>query len=188
MLLFLTYVYWVINVFCSAVLSSFALTLQMKNFSNISMRCAMLSFVMWCHSLNLCCLISFFPLLQHVFKMEQEEYRKEEINWSYIEFIDNQDVLDLIEKVFHLFPLWKYCLVRLICYFPNLYAVFCWFLILLLTDNNTLDRQTNLVHVSLLYDAFNDTWCNACDWRCYKDKEWLSSEWLMFYHFCDLAR
>lgn len=32
--------------------------------------------------------------------MEQEEYRKEEINWSYVEFIDNQDVLDLIEKVF----------------------------------------------------------------------------------------
>ena len=31
--------------------------------------------------------------------MEQEEYNKEEINWSYIEFIDNQDVLDLIEKV-----------------------------------------------------------------------------------------
>ncbi|XP_051141861.1 myosin-6-like isoform X2 [Andrographis paniculata] len=35
---------------------------------------------------------------QHVFKMEQEEYTKEQINWSYIEFIDNQDVLDLIEK------------------------------------------------------------------------------------------
>ncbi|XP_009411029.3 myosin-11-like [Musa acuminata AAA Group] len=35
---------------------------------------------------------------QHVFKMEQEEYTKEEINWSYIEFVDNQDVLDLIEK------------------------------------------------------------------------------------------
>ncbi|RVX17395.1 Myosin-15 [Vitis vinifera] len=35
---------------------------------------------------------------EHVFKMEQEEYSKEEINWSYIEFIDNQDVLDLIEK------------------------------------------------------------------------------------------
>jgi len=31
--------------------------------------------------------------------MEQEEYTKEEINWSYIEFIDNQDVLDLIDKV-----------------------------------------------------------------------------------------
>ncbi|KAK9282242.1 hypothetical protein L1049_005156 [Liquidambar formosana] len=35
---------------------------------------------------------------QHVFKMEQEEYIKEEIDWSYIEFVDNQDVLDLIEK------------------------------------------------------------------------------------------
>lgn len=32
--------------------------------------------------------------------MEQEEYTKEEIDWSYIEFVDNQDVLDLIEKVF----------------------------------------------------------------------------------------
>ncbi|AQK76186.1 myosin2 [Zea mays] len=39
-----------------------------------------------------------FTMSKHVFKMEQEEYTKEEINWSYIEFIDNQDVLDLIEK------------------------------------------------------------------------------------------
>ncbi|KAL8523094.1 hypothetical protein ACS0TY_013167 [Phlomoides rotata] len=35
---------------------------------------------------------------QHVFKMEQEEYMKDEINWSYIDYVDNQDVLDLIEK------------------------------------------------------------------------------------------
>ncbi|OAY82606.1 Myosin-11, partial [Ananas comosus] len=35
---------------------------------------------------------------QHVFKMEQEEYTKEKIDWSYIEFVDNQDVLDLLEK------------------------------------------------------------------------------------------
>ena len=36
---------------------------------------------------------------QHVFKMEQEEYTRDEIDWSYVEFVDNQDVLDLIEKV-----------------------------------------------------------------------------------------
>ncbi|KAL1329764.1 hypothetical protein HN51_046946 [Arachis hypogaea] len=35
---------------------------------------------------------------QHVFKMEQERYTKEGIDWSYLEFVDNQDVLDLIEK------------------------------------------------------------------------------------------
>lgn len=37
--------------------------------------------------------------LQNVFKMEQEEYNREQIDWSYIEFVDNQDVLDLIERV-----------------------------------------------------------------------------------------
>ena len=31
--------------------------------------------------------------------MEQEEYTREQIDWSYIEFVDNQDILDLIEKV-----------------------------------------------------------------------------------------
>ena len=48
--------------------------------------------------------------------MEQEEYTKEEINWSYIEFVDNQDVLDLIEKVFsfsivHLFNSRIWCFI-----------------------------------------------------------------------------
>lgn len=37
--------------------------------------------------------------MQHVFKMEQEEYKREEIVWSYIDFVDKQDILDLIEKV-----------------------------------------------------------------------------------------
>lgn len=37
--------------------------------------------------------------VQHVFKLEQAEYEEEEISWSYIDFIDNADVLDLIEKV-----------------------------------------------------------------------------------------
>ena len=34
--------------------------------------------------------------------MEQGEYEKEEIDWSYVEFVDNQEVVELIEKVFYL--------------------------------------------------------------------------------------
>ena len=34
---------------------------------------------------------------RHVFKEEQKQYVQEEIDWSYITFEDNQDVLDLIE-------------------------------------------------------------------------------------------
>lgn len=30
--------------------------------------------------------------------MEQAEYEREAIDWSYIQFVDNQDVLDLIER------------------------------------------------------------------------------------------
>ena len=33
----------------------------------------------------------------HVFKGEQQEYNDEGIAWSYVEFVDNQDVLDLLE-------------------------------------------------------------------------------------------
>ncbi|PNX93874.1 myosin-H heavy chain-like protein [Trifolium pratense] len=63
------------------VLSNSASILQMKSFNNILMSFSVS-----------------YNFFQHVFKMEQEEYKKEEIEWSYIEFIDNQDVLDLIEK------------------------------------------------------------------------------------------
>lgn len=37
---------------------------------------------------------------QHIFKLEQEEYAREKIEWSSITFVDNQECLDLIEKVF----------------------------------------------------------------------------------------
>jgi myosin heavy subunit len=35
----------------------------------------------------------------HIFKLEQEEYNKEKINWEKVNFKDNQDCIDLIEKV-----------------------------------------------------------------------------------------
>lgn len=34
----------------------------------------------------------------HLFKLEQEEYDKEAINWAKIAFKDNQECIDLIEK------------------------------------------------------------------------------------------
>ena len=36
--------------------------------------------------------------VQHVFKLEQEEYMKEQITWSFIDFYDNQPCIDLIES------------------------------------------------------------------------------------------
>ncbi len=36
--------------------------------------------------------------MQHVFKLEQEEYLKEGIDWTMIDFYDNQPCIDLIES------------------------------------------------------------------------------------------
>ena len=53
--------------------------------------------------------------LQHVFKLEQEEYVKEQIEWSFIDFYDNQPCIDLIEgKLGILDLLDEECKVRLI--------------------------------------------------------------------------
>ena len=35
--------------------------------------------------------------MQHVFKLEQEEYVREAIEWSFIDFYDNQPCINLIE-------------------------------------------------------------------------------------------
>lgn len=98
LLLCLYTLFYMLTIYCFSVLNSSALTLQMKSFNNILMRFVCLWGPMKQLS-RLWHLILLSFLFQHVFKMEQEEYSKEQINWSYIEFIDNQDVLDLIEKV-----------------------------------------------------------------------------------------
>lgn len=36
--------------------------------------------------------------VQHIFKLEQEEYNKEDIKWQHISFVDNQNVLDLLAQ------------------------------------------------------------------------------------------
>lgn len=52
-------------------------------------------------------------LFQHVFKLEQEEYMKEDIPWTLIDFYDNQPVIDLIEAKLGIMDLLdEECLVR----------------------------------------------------------------------------
>lgn len=87
-------------------MSSFALISQMKNCSNILIRWDLDHIDHILVIVILACMLK-RPIyeFQHVFKMEQEEYTKEAIDWSYIEFVDNQDVLDLIEKANIFLPL-----------------------------------------------------------------------------------
>lgn len=51
------------------------------------------------------CLLLLCVCLQHVFHLEQEEYVREELLWSRIDFSDNQQCINLIEAPLGLFDL-----------------------------------------------------------------------------------
>ena len=52
----------------------------------------------------------------HMFKLEQEEYMREQINWTFIDFgLDLQDTIDLIDKK----PNGILCLLDEECFFPK---------------------------------------------------------------------
>ncbi|KAL0271654.1 UNVERIFIED_CONTAM: hypothetical protein PYX00_008678 [Menopon gallinae] len=70
-----------------------------------------------------------FYFNQHVFKYEQEEYRKENIRWNDIEFMDNTGCLQLIEGK----PLGLLCVLDDQCNFPG-------------ATNETLIQKFNSVH------------------------------------------
>ena len=43
-------------------------------------------------------LMAGFVFNNHIFKMEQEEYMREKIDWSQVSFKDNKDIIDLIDN------------------------------------------------------------------------------------------
>lgn len=51
---------------------------------------------------------TYYPLtfvLQHVFRLEQEEYVREGIEWTFIDFSDNQPCIDMLEGRLGIFDL-----------------------------------------------------------------------------------
>ncbi|XP_030586985.1 unconventional myosin-Vc [Archocentrus centrarchus] len=71
----------------------------------------------------------------HVFKLEQEEYMKEDIPWTLIDFYDNQPVIDLIEAKMGILDL-----LDEECLFPQG------------TDQSWLQKLSNYLHVSPLFE------------------------------------
>ena len=68
----------------------------------------------------------FHSNLQHVFKLEQEEYVREAIEWSFIDFYDNQPCIDLIESKLGILDLLdEECRVRNSVYFIHSLGLVC---------------------------------------------------------------
>lgn len=83
----------------STALSSFASIMPTRSFSSSSTwyKSFVLNTVLFFSSLFLNLQHLICHSLQHVFKLEQEEYMKEEISWTLIDFFDNQPCIQLIE-------------------------------------------------------------------------------------------
>lgn len=59
---------------------------------------------------------TFPPNVKHVFKLEQQEYVKEAIEWSFINFHDNQPCINLIESRLGILDLLdETCKVECVC-------------------------------------------------------------------------
>lgn len=66
--------------------------------------------------------------LQHVFKLEQEEYMREEIPWTLIDFYDNQPCINLIEAKLGILDLLdEECKVKWRFYFCPSRSIFFFF-------------------------------------------------------------
>lgn len=70
--------------------------MQMRSFNNSSTRCVYFLAHQVHFVIQTNVTLSYYSL-QHVFKLEQEEYMKEEIPWTLIDFYDNQPCINLIE-------------------------------------------------------------------------------------------
>ena len=85
---------------------------------------------------------------QHVFKLEQDEYVKEEIEWSFINFYDNQPCIDLIEAKLGILDLLdEECKVSL----NYMYSFFSYIMIKILSVAFQFDMLLDIASQGLQY-------------------------------------
>ena len=90
-----------------------------------------------------------------MFKLEQEEYVREQIEWSFIDFYDNQPCIDLIEEKLGILDLldeeckvgnWLFMLQRSLSTWRQILHGFQLFFIY---DNFFVDIINNIINISM---------------------------------------